>query len=129
MIINKYYDAWNTMKPANAGIFYAKEGDLIFYDIAPLQYKGWQEYKTGVEKLFANYQSIRLIPNNDLVVNHRGRMAWTTLTFRLIGKDKQGQAMELDSRHTAIWERRGGKWLIVHEHLSTPLPDTTAQNK
>jgi ketosteroid isomerase-like protein len=30
--------------------------------------------------------------------------------------------MELDARHTAIWERRGGKWLVVHEHISVPLP-------
>jgi ketosteroid isomerase-like protein len=30
--------------------------------------------------------------------------------------------MEVDGRHTAIWEKRGAKWLIVHEHVSAPLP-------
>jgi ketosteroid isomerase-like protein len=34
---------------------------------------------------------------------------------------KDGKAMDLDVRHTAIWEKRGGKWLIVHEHVSAPL--------
>jgi ketosteroid isomerase-like protein len=31
--------------------------------------------------------------------------------------------MEVDGRHTAIWEKHGGKWLIAHEHLSAPLPE------
>ena len=36
-------------------------------------------------------------------------------------RNMDGKAMELDIRHTAIWEKRGGKWLIVHEHVSAPL--------
>jgi hypothetical protein len=30
-------------------------------------------------------------------------------------------ALDLECRHTAIWEKRGAKWLIVHEHVSAPL--------
>ncbi len=30
--------------------------------------------------------------------------------------------MELDCRRTAIWETRDAKRLIVHEHVSAPLP-------
>jgi hypothetical protein len=30
--------------------------------------------------------------------------------------------MELDCWHTAICEKRGGKWLIVHENVSAALP-------
>jgi ketosteroid isomerase-like protein len=35
---------------------------------------------------------------------------------------KDGKTEEIDARHTAIWEKRGGKWLIVHEHVSVPMP-------
>jgi len=27
----------------------------------------------------------------------------------------------MEGRHTAIWEKRDGQWVIVHEHLSAPL--------
>jgi len=38
---------------------------------------------------------------------------------------KIGTAMEIDCRHTAIWEKLRGKWLIVHEHVSAPIPTGT----
>ena len=104
--------------------YYAKDADLIFYDIAPMKYNGWAEYKAGVMKAFFDtITSGKLTPNiNDLKVTRRGNVAWTTLTFHLSGKPKAGGSMELDARHTAIWEKRGGHWLIVHEHISVPLP-------
>jgi ketosteroid isomerase-like protein len=43
------------------------------------------------------------------------------VTFHLSGKKKTGESVEVDGRHTVIWENRSGKWLIVHEHFSVPL--------
>ncbi len=48
-------------------------------------------------------------------------MALTTLTFHLSGKQKDGSVLELDCRHTIVWEKRGPRWLIIHEHISKPL--------
>jgi ketosteroid isomerase-like protein len=76
----------------------------------------------GVQKnLFDGMVSGALTAKDDLKVNRRGNVAWTTVTGHLSAKMKDGKAMELDIRHTAIWEKRGGKWLIVHEHVSAPL--------
>lgn len=122
-LIAEYYKAWSSMNPNNASKFYAKDAGLVFYDIAPLQYHGWDEYKAGVMKAFIEPSvSAVLTPNDDLIVNRRGTIAWTTVTFHLSAKAKAGGATEVDARHTAIWEKRGGKWLIVHEHVSAPLP-------
>ena len=122
-LIDRYYAAWSSMNPDNASQFYAKDADLIFYDIAPLKYNGWAEYKEGVKRDFFDLMSsAKLVPNNDLKVTRRGNIAWTTLTFHLSAKPKAGGSMEIDARHTAVWENRGGKWLIVHEHVSAPLP-------
>jgi uncharacterized protein (TIGR02246 family) len=122
-LIDRYYAAWSTMDVEKAGEFYAKDADLIFFDIAPLQYKGWGEYKEGVKKnFFATVTTAKLTPNNDLKVIRHGDMACTIVTFHLSATPKAGGSMELDARHTAIWEKRGGKWLIVHEHVSAPLP-------
>jgi ketosteroid isomerase-like protein len=111
------------MDVEKAGEFYAKDADLIFFDIAPLQYKGWTQYKEGVKKaFFDNITSGKLTPNNNLKVSRHGDTAWTVVTFHLSATPKAGGSMEIDARHTAIWEKRGGKWLIVHEHVSAPLP-------
>jgi len=123
-MIDKYYAAWSTLNPDNAARYYAKDADIVFYDVAPLKYNSWAEYRAGVIKAFTEPMSSgKLTPNDDLKVTHRGSVVWTTVTFHLSARPKAGGAMELDCRHTAIWERRGGKWLIVHEHVSAPLPE------
>jgi len=121
-LIDKYYAAWSSMNTDNAAPLYAKDADLTFYDIAPLKYKGWDEYVVGVKKNFFDMSaSAKLTPNDDLKVTRRGNVAWTSVTFHLVAKMKDGTTLDLQGRHTAIWEKRGGKWLIVHEHVSSPL--------
>ena len=51
-LIAEYYKAWSSMNPNNASKFYAKDAGLVFFDIAPMQYHGWDEYKAGVMKAF-----------------------------------------------------------------------------
>jgi ketosteroid isomerase-like protein len=121
-LIDRYSSAWSSLDPSNAAPLYAKDPDLVFYDIAPLKYAGWAEYDQGVRKVLGGFETLKLTPNNDLKVTRRGNIAWTTVTHHLSAKLKGGNAMESDVRQTAIWERRGGKWLIVHEHFSAPLP-------
>jgi len=124
VLIDQYYAAWSTLNPDNAAKLYAKDADLVFYDIAPLKYNNWAEYKEGVKKAFTETMSSgKLTPKDDLKVTQRGSVVWTTVTFHLTAQPKAGgAALELDGRHTAIWEKRGGKWVIVHEHISAPLP-------
>jgi len=120
---DRYFAAWSSLNADNAAPLYAKDADLVFYDIAPLKYTGWAEYDKGVRGVLGGFESLKLTPNNDLKVTRRGNIVWTTVTFHLSAKPKGGGGqMEMDGRHTAIWEKRTGKWLIVHEHFSTPLP-------
>ena len=123
-LIEEYYAAWSQLNTDTPAKYYAKDADLVFYDIAPMKYNGWKEYHDGVQKYFFDTAtSAKLTPNmDDLKVTRRGDVAWTTLTFRLTSTLKAGGTTELNARHTAIWERRGGQWLIVHEHVSVPLP-------
>ncbi len=122
-LIERYYAAWNTLNAESPASYYAKDTDLVFYDIRPLKYNGWAEYQEGVKRNFFDLISGgELTPRNDLKVTVRGRVAWTTLTFRFTATLKAGGAIDLVARHTAIWEKRAGKWMIVHEHVSAPLP-------
>lgn len=122
-LINQYCAAWSSGNTDNPAKLFAKEANLVFYDLAPLKYTGWEEYKQGVQKtFFESMTSVTLTPKDDLLVTRRGNIAWTSVTGHVSAKMKDGKGMELDYRHTAVWEKRGGKWLIVHDHISTPLP-------
>ncbi len=121
-LIRRYYSAWNTLNPDNASFLYAQDADLVFFDIVPLKYSGWPEYRDNFKKNVApGFSTLTLTPNNDVKVTRRGNIALTTLTFHLSAKQKDGTPMEFDCRHTIVWEKRGGQWLIIHEHVSKPL--------
>jgi ketosteroid isomerase-like protein len=120
--VERYYAAWNKLNTDDPAAFYAKDAHGVFFDVLPLKYKNWAEYKKGVEQHFFDKVSAgKLTPHKDLKITRRGGVAWMTLTFHLSFTLKTGAAMEMDCRHTAIWVKRRGKWLIVHEHISTPL--------
>jgi ketosteroid isomerase-like protein len=122
-LTDDYCAAWSSGNTANAAKFYAKDDGLIFYDLAPFSYSGWKDYETGVKKEFLDSsQSIVLTAGKDLKVSRRGNMAWTTVPMHLIDNTKDGKTIQLEVRYTGIWEKRGKAWVLVHEHLSTPLP-------
>ncbi|MCU0536654.1 MAG: DUF4440 domain-containing protein [Hydrococcus sp. Prado102] len=121
-LIDASYAAWNTHNPDALSKFYAKDNDLVFYDALPLQYKGWADYKAGIQKnLFDKMPKFKLSANDDLRVTRKGDLAWTTFTWHLSAQLKDGTPIETDGRQTDIWEKRNGKWLIVHEHISAPV--------
>jgi len=126
-LVKDCYDAWNTLNLDQPAKFYAKDADLIFYDVTPLKYNGWSEYRKGVEKLLTGYSSLKLVPNNDLKISRAGKAAWATLTFHLITTTKDGKKSDEVGRDTIIWQKRAGQWLIVHEHVSLPLGAPAAQ--
>lgn len=47
----------------------------------------------------------------------RGAVAWTPFQYELIVDTPRGH-VEVEGRGTAVLERRGGRWLIVHLHTS-----------
>jgi len=117
-----YCAAWSSGSADAPAKFYAKDNGLVFYDLAPFAYHSWKEYHDGVQKEFLDTaESIKLTAGKDLKVTRRGIVAWTTVPMHLTEKTKDGKTSELDLRYTGIWEKRGANWVLVHEHLSTPL--------
>ena len=121
-LIDNYCAAWSTGNTDEAGKFYAQEDGLIFYDVTPFSYHGWKEYNPGVHKaLLDNAAEAKLTAAKDLKVTRHGTIAWTTVPMHFYEKTKDGNVMEADLRYTGIWEKRGSRWLLVHEHLSVPM--------
>jgi ketosteroid isomerase-like protein len=66
--------------------------------------------------------TIKLTAGKDLKVSRRGTIAWTTVPIHLSVQEKDGKNTEVDVRYTGIWEKHGGGWQLVHEHISVPMP-------
>lgn len=117
-----YCAAWSSGNPDNAAKFYAKDSNLIFYNLAPFSYAGWKEYDNGMRDLiYSNVDSLSLTADKDLKVTRHGNIAWTTVSMHASAKMKNGTTLDTPVRYTGIWEKRGKTWLLVHEHLSAPL--------
>src|SRR6202040_893951 len=74
-LMQKVWDAWMTMDPANPAKYYAKGAGHVFYDITPLKYNSWEEYETGVKQVLAGFQSIKATVNDDAEVHRHGNLA------------------------------------------------------
>ena len=121
-IIKEYYAAWSTLNPDNPAPAYAKDPDLVFFDVDPLKYTGWQQYHDNFKNNLApGFTSLVITPNDDIKITRSGNLAVATLTFRLVAKAKDGSPLEFTGRHTIVFQNRAGKWLIIHEHVSKPL--------
>jgi len=120
--IQKIARAWESMDVRQVAPYYAGDPGLAFFDVAPLKYSGWEAYRAGVQKfVFEPNRSLKLALNDDLAIHPRGDFAWATVTFRADLESKTGERSRLDGRWTMLLERREGRWLVVHEHVSVPL--------
>ena len=121
-LVPRIVASWETFDLAKIEPYYATDADLTYFDLAPLKYNNWAEYRATVPKvLFEPNSSLKLRVNDDLRVHSRGSLAWATFTFGADLTTKQGATSHLDGRWTMVFEKRGKSWIVVHEHVSVPL--------
>jgi ketosteroid isomerase-like protein len=116
-------EAWGSLRAENAGKYYVKGPHNVFFDVAPFRYENWAAYQQGAQKLFLDpSRSLKITGKGDDRITRSGDTAWVTRTCHIAAEMKEGKPIELDCRHTVIWVRQAGRWLIAHEHVSVPLP-------
>ena len=121
-LVPKVIASWETLDISKIEPNYATDADFAYFDLVPMKYNNWAEYRVGVKKaLFDPNRSIKLKMNDDLRVHSRGRLAWATFTFGADIVNQQGAASHLDGRWTMVLEKRASGWIVVHEHVSAPL--------
>ncbi len=118
--LQKIWDGWSTLDPANVAQYYAS-GSHVFFDIAPLKYNSWEEYDKGVKGVLSGYKSAKFTLNDDLAIHPHGDLVWATATVKSEMTTKAGKVEMSDMRWTGVLENQDGKWLIIHEHVSAPV--------
>jgi ketosteroid isomerase-like protein len=118
--LQKIWDGWSTLDPANVEKFYAT-GPHTFFDIAPLKYGSFDEYEKGVKTVLAGYKSAKFTVNDDVAIHPHGDLVWATATIAEQMTTKAGKVDMGNFRWTVVFENEDGKWLVVHEHVSVPI--------
>lgn len=116
----KLWTGWDSLDPSKVADFYSKDPDNVYFDVSPLKFKGWSQYAEEAGKSLAGARA-KWSPNgDDFNVIKSGNLAVTTLTMNLLFTNKSGATSKMQMRATDVWEKQGGKWLVVHEHVSVP---------
>ena len=118
--LQKIWDGWSTLDPANVAQYYAP-GPHVFFDIAPLKYGSWEEYQKTVTQVLADFKAGSLTVNDDAELHPAGNYVWGTATIKEEMTHKSGKIDMGTFRWTVVFEKLDGKWLIVHEHVSAPM--------
>jgi len=100
----------------------------VFIDVGT-EFHGWSDVVAQAPKLFAEYRSLKLTLGDDLQTGGGGDTKWATASIRTELTKKDGDVKRMGARYTAIFEKRGKDWLIVHEHLSVPVGATLQVNQ
>jgi len=119
-LMEKIWAGWSTLNTDNVAGFYAK-GSHTFYDIAPLKYASWDDYAAGVKKELSDYKTATCTVNDDSQIHPAGETVWGTATVKCDMTQASGKRELSQFRWTVIWQKEGGQWLIVHEHVSSPI--------
>ncbi|MGH7645150.1 MAG: YybH family protein [Gemmatimonadales bacterium] len=81
---------------------------------------GWAGYRDNhLKPELAEFRNFRY-RYYEIEPQVRGNVAWAPFRYEL-SVDAPSGHVEVEGRGTAILERRGGRWLVVHLHTSGPL--------
>lgn len=117
--------AWNHKDAGAVMAYYSDDPDAVFFeDPIPLQSnkaalrEPTAAFFESVSDFHARADSVDVRVSGDLAVVHCiVRNGWV---------DKSGQHSQT-SRDTEVFRKKGGKWLIWHEHYSVPFDPATGK--
>ncbi len=120
--ILKTAENWSTLNPDTNDPYYDQDSRAVYFDVAPMKYVGWANYKEGFRKVFGGFKDVKLVLNDDLAVHRAGNLAWATTTWKADGHLKDGKEVHLQGRTTLVLAKQNSKWKVLHEHYSVPAP-------
>jgi ketosteroid isomerase-like protein len=118
--LQSIWDGWASNDLEKQGQFYAQGPDHLFFDVAPLKYTSWAEYKAGVAPSLKDAPKVTFTVNEDIQIHPEGKITWVAGTLNMSGTSPQGEKQTLTLRWTAVLGQQDGRWVIEHEHVSAP---------
>ncbi len=127
--IDGWLAAFKAKDAAKVLSFYGPGDSVLAFDVVPpRQYATANAYQKDYEELFKLIDGPFNIEITDLSITTSGDMAYSHSIDHLAGKTADGKPLEFTVRVTDVFRKIGGKWLIVHEHVSVPVDLMTGQS-
>jgi ketosteroid isomerase-like protein len=99
---------------------------VVFDVIPPREYVGSDAYKKDWQGFLGGCQGPATIELTDLNVVADGKLGYGHSIQRIRCTTASGER-DLTVRVTDGYQKRGGKWLIAHEHISVPVDLETSK--
>ena len=125
--LQSIWDGWTSADLDKQGKFYAQGPGHLFFDVAPLKYTSWDDYKAGVAPSLKDAPKVTYTLSDDIQIHPEGKITWVDGTLEMAGTTPQGQKESLPLRWTAVLEQQDGRWVLVHEHVSAPAEPPAQQ--
>lgn len=102
------------------GYFAHDDGLLLFFERRQLH--GWPKVEQLYRTMFAHAAGSVDSRISNLQVRARGEMAVAAMNFELRVRTAAGEESRDEGRQSVVFERRDGRWLVVHRHTSFQAP-------
>ncbi|MEL6320378.1 MAG: nuclear transport factor 2 family protein [Cyanobacteria bacterium J06626_14] len=126
-LTTEWFAAWSPGQgsvdwDAMGELFVQEPDELLVFDDAGgsvVVLTSWEDYRATWEPFMEQFTEWQIEPEGEIHVNVDGDLAATVFTLTGGGIDQNQNPIEFRQRATHIWQRKGDRWLIVHEHLTT----------
>lgn len=108
---------------------YYDQNDIDLYDFSgPLQYQGATAVHGDLDGFFSNAKDVKGT-FVEMVIVTDGKLGIVRSIQHFTYTDKDGKAQEATLRVTDVFHKTGGKWKVIHSHVSVPVDPKTGQGQ
>ena len=97
--------------------------DVVVFDVMPpLFVKGVDAYRRNWQSWFDALEGLADFQFAELHLEVSGDLAYCFSINRLRARYRDGAKHDAQTRATVCFRKRDGRWQVVHEHASVPMP-------
>lgn len=123
-IVEKMAQAWERRDLDDIASYYDPKVFGQVLDQAPKTYTGTADLRGAIATALEPIAELHVTLVDDIQVWKESGKVWSLQPFHVNSVLKSGRSVEFDGRHSAIWEKRDGKWVIVYGHFLGSVPQT-----
>ena len=132
-LVNDYLRAWSPgcrkFDMELATQFYETTDRFSGYHfLAPIEGPvSWERYASEMAKVMSDFDQYTILPNeDDFRFSRDGAHVSTAISYRVVGRNREGRTLDTRARVLLVWERVKDRWLISREEVTSILSQSTA---
>ena len=127
-LLNEYLRAWSPgcrkFDMESAAQFYETSDRFSGYHFLAASEGpvGWQRYGSEMAKIMSEFDQYTILPNeDDFLFKRDGLHVSTAISYRIVGRSREGKMLDTRARVILVWERVNDRWLINREDVTALL--------